>query len=170
MNACQQKKEKKIVNTQINREQKKKWEEFTQNHPEVQSVSGLIRMSVERFMAREKGDSKSENIEEIEARLDQLQSDIDWLRNKQEESLESLARDLYNVLVPLPNDDPEERDHKAIHTVAFDDNPQTSLALAEQLGTSPKQVNNAIEYLRSHNFPIEQYEMEDNLHFFKLEE
>lgn len=146
---------------------KDRWVEYQKQHHSFETLSERVRTLIETFIELEDRTVDDEAVH-VEDKIDRLKSDVnwlkdnvEWLRDKQQRSIEALAKDLFQVLVPLPPDDSKARDHTAIQTVALENDPQTPTAVAEKMDTTPKQIENATEYLKTQNFPIEQYEMED---------
>lgn len=53
------------INVRIGADTKKKWEDFTNNHPDAENLSHLIRLAMSREMNRVGGRDTGENIEQI---------------------------------------------------------------------------------------------------------
>jgi hypothetical protein len=140
---------------------------YAEQSPKFESLSGVIRTAVEQHISD--GSSPDEtaadrDIEELQARLDSIQETLRSIESgHQEDDLDDFAHDVFAVLHEIPK---EEGQAAAAGTKAGFD-PQTTYALSQKLGTTPRRVEEAIEYLEDHHFPIVEYELYGETHFFK---
>ncbi|WP_257627588.1 hypothetical protein [Haloplanus salinarum] len=86
-------------------EQKQRWGEFADDDPRVDSISDLVRTSVEEFIATDNsggGQLNDEVVDEVLSSLDTLERDIGSLEteikalrteNVREDTMEALVRD-----------------------------------------------------------------------------
>ena len=74
--------ERRQINFRLSRENKAKWEGYAEEHPEVSSLSHLIRLSVEREMhGAHQSEEQDLDLTPLEERLQSLENKLDATRD-----------------------------------------------------------------------------------------
>jgi len=165
---------KPLVNLRVGESQKEEWENYVENSSMYTSLSDLIRKSVEKEISEETEETQQgvEAIGEVQAELkslsegiEQLQKDVNWLRGREEHDVEELANELFGIL-PEVRADGSDKSARQMGTIAGGD-PHTVDALADKLNTTPARVEEAIEFLKEHHFPIVRFDINGETHYFE---
>lgn len=165
------------INLVVEQSQKERWENHVDENTHFSSVSDLIRTSVEKELNSEQGqtgtnteiNSKLVEIEEkvdesVVSKLDEISLQINSIREAQEEEdIEDFAKTVFRSLETAPSEDNVE---EAVGTKAGL-GATTLYELSQELNSTPKQIAEAIEWLRERGFPVVSYELGGNLHYFE---
>lgn len=166
-----------LVNLRVNIRQKARWERYAKQSGEYSSLSHLIRIAVEKEMSEDSEESsiRGEMVDEVRTDLsslsediEQLQKDVSWLRSREEHNVEELAHEMFASL-PEVRADGSDESAKQMGTIAGS-NPQTVRVLADRFNTTPARVEEAIDYLKEHDFPVIRFDIDDETHWFKEEQ
>lgn len=181
------------INIRLSPEQKDRWDEYVDQDGRYNTLAGLVRAAVESEIQSEDDGQQAapglqNDIGEIQAAVDEIRTDVAWLREQQQEDVDisDLAQDIYDELEVLPepkdvevpadvDDSQEHLHHQAallvIQPEGSDEpaSPQTASDIAERVGTSPGRVHDAIDYLEEQFLPVVGVEIDGELHYFKEE-
>lgn len=165
-----------LVNLRVILRQKARWDRYAKESNMYSSLSDLIRKSVEKEIAQDTEESATDGelVGELQTELnslsediEQLQRDVSWLRSREEHDVEEFAHTLFSNLESVPTDDPETFSAKIGFTAGIE--PQTTKALADRLDTTPRRVEEAIDFLREQHMPLIKLEIDGETHWFKEE-
>ncbi|MFC5136220.1 MULTISPECIES: hypothetical protein [Haloferacaceae] len=164
--------ERKQVNVKVASEAKERWQEYADESMEVNSMSDLIRLSVEKEIngQREGSDSGSEHLEDISKTLKQIQTEIGKLDSRLErvehttQEDPEISRLANNVFSLLPDEKPgskkweaKRREIQALEHNEGERSPEefkagwegTPSALAEVFEVTELDMRKALEKLAS---------------------
>jgi len=186
------------INLKVEGSQKEKWENYLEESHEFQSLSSLIRTSVETHIestgeeAVDPAPALSSDIQELKDDIDSIRNDVSWLRSqaRDKDDISELAQEVFDSLEVLPEVDsnleiPEDADPEryrnqqaaAIVITPSDQeeageegaNSQTIAALANRLNEDPNRIESAIEHLQDQFLPVVEVQLEGERHYFKEE-
>lgn len=183
------------INLRAGAEQKARWEAYVEEAGRYNSLSELIRASVEAEISDQGTEHPDLNpalgndVREIHEDLDTVRKNVAWLRAQFQEDVDisDLAQAVFDELEPLPTvtrpiqvpDDVDMgadayRQHLQIRSVvdpehADNPSPQTAAAIAERLDTSPQRVEDAIAHLEEQFLPVTVIEYDGERHYFREE-
>lgn len=191
--------EKKQVACRVEEGQKLEWESYVEESGRFNSLSGLIRASVESEIAGETSDAEigspalSSDVNAMRSDLERVRKDVRWLREQHQdavdisgvsqellERLERLPEPNQSVEIPAEVDDETayRRQQAALNIIHPEDteqadsegtNDQTVSALSDDLGVPESQIEDAIDHLQDEFIPVVEVEIDGQTHYF-LEE
>lgn len=187
------------IHIALDSEQKARWEEYVEESNTYDSVTNLIRQSVESQIGEGSQSSASPSpaiaadIQDLKDDVESIQNDVSWLRNQSQDdvNISDLAQEVFDELEPLPqppasleipNDVEDEetyRQQQAAHQVITPDstseadsdggNPQTAEAIASRLDSTTSRVRAAIDHLQNQFLPVEEVQLDGEIHYFRGE-
>lgn len=180
------------VNLQIEEGQKEDWEEYIEESGRYNSLSGLIRGSVEAEISDEHSAENAtspameNDLQTMLEDVDRIRKDVRWLREQEQDAVDisDLAQDLFDELetlpqldsaIDIPSDVEDEETYReqvaASHAITPDgpgkENPKTARALAKRFNTSEDRILDAVDHLQDQYLPVVEVELEDETHYFK---
>jgi len=165
-----------LVNLRVNIRQKARWERYAKQNNEYTSLSHLIRIAVENEMSEDSEESpiEGEMVDKVRTELnslskdiEQLQKDVSWIRGREEHDVEEFAHTLFSNLESISTDDPETVAAQIGVTAGLE--PQTTTALADRLDTTPRRIEEAIDFLKEQHMPLIKFEVDGETHWLKEE-
>lgn len=188
--------EKEQIILRVDSSQKEAWDEFVEESGKYSSRSGLIRTAVEKEIHGEQQENDpsespalSADVRDLKIDLERVRRDVRWLREQHQDEvdisdvaqavrdeLEPLPKPVSEVSVPSDQDGTEyQRELAARLVITPDDvdeleedgmNDQNVEAIADRVGVSPDQVEDAIDHLLDQFLPIVSVEISGQTHYF----
>ena len=188
--------EKDQIILRVDSSQKEAWDEFVEESGKYSSRSGLIRTAVEKEIHGEQQENDpsespalSADVRDLKNDLERVRRDVRWLREQHQDEvdisdvaqavrneLEALPKPVSEVSVPSDQDETDYQRELASRLVITPDdvdeleehgmNDQTVEAIADRVGVSPDQVEDAIDHLLDQFLPIVSVEISGQTHYF----
>ena len=185
------------IHIAVDQTQKERWKEYVENSGEHESLTDLIRTSVERHISRDDdpvtdpSPAFSEDIQSLKDSVDRIRKDVSWLRARGQDSedISGLSQEVFDELEQLPRptapleippevDDEDEyrREQAAIHLIAPENTEMAETegstkytvgALADRLDVTKDRIEDAIEHLQDQFLPVVEVDYQGETHYFK---
>lgn len=105
--------DRKQINITVPEERRDKWNRAAEENPEYQSLAHLIRLSVMRELSGENEKAADVDLSEfeerfdgVEARLDELSSDVrSLIAEREEEGIEDLTNEVYDAIPRIEDEE-----------------------------------------------------------------
>lgn len=182
--------EKTLVNFRVDTRQKARWERELRQSNQYSTLTQLIRSSVESELAgsheatTQESPAISNDVDSIKGDVQRIKRDVRWLRNQEQDSvnISDTAQELFDTLEPLPlrraspPDDQAVTEEQAAASLVIEGDedeerhPQTIPALADRLGITKDECEDAIEHCREQFLPIVEVELNGRTHYFTEEQ
>jgi len=187
--------DKEQINLRVDPAQKERWQSHVEQSDQFVTLSGLIRTSVETTLQDDEhaeatpSPAVASDIQRLQEELTEVRKNVAWVREQFQDDVDiaGIAQEGFDALEPLPEppspvqvpddvdmDYDEYQRHLQAAAVIDPDGspetrPQTAAAIAERVGTTPKRVEDAIEYLEDQFLPVVTIEYDGERHYFTEE-
>lgn len=181
----------------VAQDQKDRWKEYVEDSNQFESLTNLVRVSVEKEISGEQeagqlaSPALEEDIQTLLQDVDRIRKDVSWLRKQEQDEVDvsDLAQDVFSELEPLPqatssievpedvDDEETYRQQQAAALVLQPDDADeaesegvtshTTSALSEHLGTTEDRIEDAIDHLQDQFLPVVAVDVDGETHYFR---
>lgn len=162
------------IHVVVDEKQKERWQEEVEDSKRYETLSELIRISVEKELSGESGGATeppalSSDVQELASDVEQIRKDVAFLKeqHRDEVDISELAQEVFQTLKPLPSGTTGEgasvdSQQYAASLVVQEHGPQTISAIAGEVGSDPARVDDAIGYLEEQFMPVVEVTLGEN--------